>query len=692
MANPEQLGKGGALVSFKKVLTGVGRSIGIVSKQMKQVEKVSAVYSSRLEKVTKAEQSLANYRKKFAIEWFDKKKKESEALEKDGYHTKESLDVLKERREEYERYIDTTSGVMSSQVKQLLLFDETRTALEDRLGTEQRLLRSTKKSIKSTDEESGGRVKWLRGIYTQSKLNVKTFAQTRNVLQKLRTTWRFLGIAATGAMAYIMSASPHLRAEMTLMKVEIDKVARVMGKSMQPAFKAVREKGLEPLVDAFLGLDKQMQDTISWILLLVLVLEGLALAIVAVKATLIGKGLIWAFGKLSVALGVGTTGTIAVILLFAGLIVMLLWAKDVYGFLEEKVDSTTGATWGLWFALLSLAHGFEFTANVIMIVVLSIVALAIGIVGIIVVLGALLLILISGVLRLLTFSDAADSVAGAADTILVAWEKLMDWIADVFMVYWHKVFGNSEFVDAIESAYDKMKVWIDKIIEPFQDVIKWITDTLMIFWNKIFGNSEFSDAIESAYDKMKIWVDKMIEPFQALIDWIDLTFVPFFDTLWDKITSVFTDEGGIFAGIVAIGTGILNTFSDLAEAKINLPFNAIDDFLSEIKDVKISISKWVTLEPFKWVSSFGQNIVDLPSFAKGSPFVPDTGLAMLHRGEMVIPATQASTIRLGKSSKIINLNPVFNFTISGQNLDENEIVRKVSERTLDEIQRLVSTV
>ena len=65
----------------------------------------------------------------------------------------------------------------------------------------------------------------------------------------------------------------------------------------------------------------------------------------------------------------------------------------------------------------------------------------------------------------------------------------------------------------------------------------------------------------------------------------------------------------------------------------------------------------------------------IPGFAEGTDYVPQTGLALVHQGEKIIPASQNSSTYGGS----VTHNHTWNIT-AGPNADPREIAREVARQ------------
>ena len=108
-----------------------------------------------------------------------------------------------------------------------------------------------------------------------------------------------------------------------------------------------------------------------------------------------------------------------------------------------------------------------------------------------------------------------------------------------------------------------------------------------------------------------------------------------FTNAWNGVKAVFSTGGKIFDGIK---DGIVKGFKAIVNAiigginkVIKVPFDGINTALNKIRNVNILGAK-----PFKGLISTIK-VPQIPKLNIGTNYVPDDMLAMIHKGEAVIP-------------------------------------------------------
>ncbi len=129
------------------------------------------------------------------------------------------------------------------------------------------------------------------------------------------------------------------------------------------------------------------------------------------------------------------------------------------------------------------------------------------------------------------------------------------------------------------------------------------------------------------------------------------TIAGFFIDLGGRILStVGTFLGQVVGFFLAIPGKVIGIGAEIVGGIIrgmaSLPGQLLDTVVNAFRSIKIDIG------PFH-ISSAGVTIdlpkIELPSFAVGSPFIPRDMTALVHAGEMIIPAPESAAIRAGRA-------------------------------------------
>jgi hypothetical protein len=205
----------------------------------------------------------------------------------------------------------------------------------------------------------------------------------------------------------------------------------------------------------------------------------------------------------------------------------------------------------------------------------------------------------------------------------------------------------------------------------------------------------FKDRISDAWNTFINWLgtalpnfagwlgEQMGKGLRMIVDFI-LAFGPW---LWNALTTTFFKTLEI---LTAIGKWIWDTIIAFMKDPLGTLsgmgkwiWDTITGTLSNIWDSLSGIGSWIwnmiTSSLSNFIGGVGKGY---RGYATGTPFVPETGLYQLHRGEQVIPRGQAS-------NRSLIFKPTFEITGSGvsQNIDMDAIVRRAGRITEMELKK-----
>ena len=195
-----------------------------------------------------------------------------------------------------------------------------------------------------------------------------------------------------------------------------------------------------------------------------------------------------------------------------------------------------------------------------------------------------------------------NAFKGVVAFLQTTWSIIYDYIVTPIINAWN----------GIKAVFNTIASWIN------QYVISPVTNLFKNLW------SNFTNGAKGAWNGIKS---------------VFSTFASFFTDIltnaWNGIKSAFSAGGRIF---VSIKDGVINGFKSVVNSLIDginnviaIPFNGINSVLSGIRNIKI-----VGQKPFKGLVHT-IDIPKIPHLSVGTNFVPEDQLAMIHKGEAVIP-------------------------------------------------------
>lgn len=205
----------------------------------------------------------------------------------------------------------------------------------------------------------------------------------------------------------------------------------------------------------------------------------------------------------------------------------------------------------------------------------------------------------------------------------------------------------------------------------------------------------FRDIINDAWTRFVDWLGNALPMFS---EWLGLKLgeglrfiaqkiIEFGPWLWERLTTTFYTVLEILKGI---GQWLWDTMTNFMRDPIGTLkgigqwlWDTITGALSNIWSKLSGIGSWIFNTITSSISSFlGGFTRGIRGYATGTPFVPETGLYQLHRGEQVVPRNQAS-------GRTVIFRPTFNVSSNGvtQDIDMDAIARRFGRMTEMEMKK-----
>lgn len=198
------------------------------------------------------------------------------------------------------------------------------------------------------------------------------------------------------------------------------------------------------------------------------------------------------------------------------------------------------------------------------------------------------------------------------------------------------VSGISQNISIITaSAFDAIMAFVDGIVQMFPLLLSTAGQAIMTFGQNLLANApQLTNAA----------VDLMLQFAGALTEWLP-QLIPL-----------------AYQIIVTIATTLIERLPEIANAALQLGNAVVQGIIDGIAAAWDGLVSWFS---GLWDSLFGGRSVDVNvnasgsgvdgSHASGLDYVPFDGyIAELHKGEMVVPAAQASALRAGAGGVTVN--------------------------------------
>lgn len=206
---------------------------------------------------------------------------------------------------------------------------------------------------------------------------------------------------------------------------------------------------------------------------------------------------------------------------------------------------------------------------------------------------------------------AVVALAGALVAILLVMEKVVPVILNALASFFERV------GPIMVEILDKVLQIIDRILDTVDNLINNLLKPILV---PLINN--IGKFLKGLIDTIGRLISKMGE---------------FFNKIKTKIVDVFTKGGEIFKGIrdgfLDICKTIINAIIKGTNFVISLPFKGINGIMNTIRNIS-----FLGISPFKGL--WKQNplpVPQIPLLNVGTEYVPEDMLAMIHKGEAVIP-------------------------------------------------------
>ena len=232
-------------------------------------------------------------------------------------------------------------------------------------------------------------------------------------------------------------------------------------------------------------------------------------------------------------------------------------------------------------------------------------------------------------------------------------------VASWVVKHWDEIkYAFTECVDSMKSNWEAFKA---KVSEIATAIWSWVTTK----WNNIkYAFTECVDSMKSNWEAFKqkvaniataigAWVSEKWNGIKQSFINVKDGIVSAWESLKQKVTDVATKVKGVITDIKDAFKEKVNTIIGYVEGAINKMINGINSLIRSINKIKFTTPDWIPLIGGK---TFGFNIgqinsVILPRLDTGTNYVPSDQLAMVHKGEAVIPKKFNSQEYFGNSDE-----------------------------------------
>jgi phage-related protein len=261
-----------------------------------------------------------------------------------------------------------------------------------------------------------------------------------------------------------------------------------------------------------------------------------------------------------------------------------------------------------------------------------------------------------------------DAIVGFFNKLTAPITQIFEGLKQFFSAVFDVI--KNIFLGAILLILDLVTGNFGKLSEDAQGMFNNLKTAFADIWSaigKVFSGamSVISIALQTGWDLIKSGAIALWEGIKTAISaiwdgivWIfkNMTIPGIIITHWDTIKNTTTNVfNGLKTFFTGIWDGIATYLKNLPETFKNSGVNMFNSLLDGIKSVWTTITgfiensmTWLREKLSFWKSSqkemssdgkgSGGATINVPSYAVGTPFVPNDGLAFIHKGEAIIPA------------------------------------------------------
>lgn len=188
----------------------------------------------------------------------------------------------------------------------------------------------------------------------------------------------------------------------------------------------------------------------------------------------------------------------------------------------------------------------------------------------------------------------------------------------------------AKFHDQIASFIEKIKGWID-------NAITWIQTNISTMFPFIGSVIEgILQIVKGCIDGIWKIIDGVVTGLKQILDGIILMFKGDFKAglklAWEGIKTMLK---GIVDGMWSIIKGVLNAIIAGFEGMVNAAIKGLNKLTSGLRSIGNKVLDFIGVKSFSFTEI---STIKLPRLATGTNYVPKDMVAMLHKGEAVVPA------------------------------------------------------
>ena len=224
-------------------------------------------------------------------------------------------------------------------------------------------------------------------------------------------------------------------------------------------------------------------------------------------------------------------------------------------------------------------------------------------------------------------NDIGEWFANLWEGIKNVWNEVVDFFVGIFTTAWN---GIKAVWNAVVGFFKG--IW-DGIVNVFNAVIGFYKNIFTTAWNVVktawSGVVNFFkgiwDGIKNVFSAVGNWFKNIFSSAYNAVTSVWGKITGFFKGVWDGIVSVFSKIGS------AVGSAITDTVKTAVNYVLSGACKIINGFISAI-NIAIDIINYIPGVEIDHIKK-----LECPSFDVGTNYVPEDMLAMVHKGERIVP-------------------------------------------------------